>query len=417
MPTDVIMPALGVAQEKGTLLKWLKSEGESVKKGEPLMEIETDKATLEIEAPASGILASVTAAAGDEIPVGNRIAVILVEGENPKIAAAGKENPPLSPFSKGESILPESAKSSSERDTKMTVSGQNLSVSPFEKGGSKGDFPNRILASPAARRIAKERGIDLASVIGSGPEGAVLALDLERAPLETSSEAGQSVLTNQTMPLSSMRRIIAERMTKSKQTVPHFYLSMEVDMTEITRGRTAAKEKPETVIPSINDYIVKASALALREFPALNAAYTEHGIEIHPEINIGIAVALDEGLVVPVIRNADRRSLPEIARAARDLGTKAQTKKLTPLDYEDGTFTVSNLGMFGVDTFVAIINPPQAAILAVGRVAPRVVAYGEGIAIRQMMTICISADHRVVDGATAARFLQRVKSLLEESQQ
>src|ERR1051325_3795910 len=189
MPTDVIMPALGVAQEKGTLLKWLKSEGESVKKGEPLMEIETDKATLEIEAPASGILASVTAAAGDEIPVGNRIAVILVEGENPKIAAAGKENPPLSPFEKAGSILPKSAESVSERDTKTTVSGQNLSVSPFEKGESKGDFPNRILASPAARRIAKERGIDLASVIGSGPEGAVLALDLERAPLETSSEA------------------------------------------------------------------------------------------------------------------------------------------------------------------------------------------------------------------------------------
>jgi pyruvate dehydrogenase E2 component (dihydrolipoamide acetyltransferase) len=210
-----------------------------------------------------------------------------------------------------------------------------------------------------------------------------------------------------------MRRIVGERMTKSKQTVPHFYLSMDVDMTAVTRRRSALKEKGEELVPSINDFILSASARALKDFPSLNASVTDHGVEIYSDINIGVAVALEEGLVVPVIRNGDRLSLQELAKESRELAEKAQTKKLFPLDYEGGTFTVSNLGMFGVDNFVAIINPPQCAILAVGQVAPRVVPYGEGIAVRPMMTMSLSADHRVVDGAIAARFLQEIKRLLE----
>jgi pyruvate dehydrogenase E2 component (dihydrolipoamide acetyltransferase) len=211
-----------------------------------------------------------------------------------------------------------------------------------------------------------------------------------------------------------MLLIVGERMAKSKQTAPHFYVSMDVNMTEVNKKRTAWKEKKEEVAPSINDFILCACAQALRDFPSLNSTFTDQGIELLSDINIGMAVALEEGLVVPVIRNADRLSLEELARQSRELAEKAQKKKLFPLDYEGGTFTVSNLGMFGVDSFVAIINPPQCAILAVGQVSPRVVPHGEGIAIRSMMTMTLSADHRIVDGAIAARFLQEVKGLLEK---
>jgi pyruvate dehydrogenase E2 component (dihydrolipoamide acetyltransferase) len=210
-----------------------------------------------------------------------------------------------------------------------------------------------------------------------------------------------------------MRRIVGERMTQSKQTAPHFYLTMDTDMTEVNRRRSALREKGEQLIPSINDCILRACARALKDFPSLNAAFTDQRVELYSDINIGVAVALEEGLVVPVIRNADGLSLQELAKQSRELADKAQKKKLFPLDYEGGTFTVSNLGMFGVDSFIAIINPPQCAILAVGQVGPRVVPHGEGIAVRPIMTMSLSADHRVVDGAIAARFLQEVKRLLE----
>jgi pyruvate dehydrogenase E2 component (dihydrolipoamide acetyltransferase) len=211
-----------------------------------------------------------------------------------------------------------------------------------------------------------------------------------------------------------MRRIVAERMAKSKQSAPHFYLTMDVDMTEITRKRSALKTAGDALVPSINDYILAASARALKDFPSLNAAFTDKGVELYADINLGVAVAIEDGLVVPVIRNADRLSLAELAKQSRVLAEKAQKKKLFPLDYEGGTFTVSNLGMLGVDSFTAIINPPQCAILAVGRVAPKVLPHGEGIAIRSMMTATLSADHRIVDGATAARFLQEVRGRLEK---
>jgi pyruvate dehydrogenase E2 component (dihydrolipoamide acetyltransferase) len=202
-------------------------------------------------------------------------------------------------------------------------------------------------------------------------------------------------------------------MTQSKQSAPHFYISMDVDMTSVSKLRNEWKERGDAAIPSINDFILRASAQALKDFPSVNSSFTEQGIRQHTDINIGVAVALEEGLVVPVIRNADRLSLIELAKQSRGLTDKAQNKKLIPLDYEGGTFTVSNLGMLGVDSFIAIINPPQAGILAVGRVAPRVVTDGDGIEIKPLMTATLSADHRVVDGASAARFLQRVKMLLE----
>jgi pyruvate dehydrogenase E2 component (dihydrolipoyllysine-residue acetyltransferase) len=394
MATDVIMPALGVAQEKGTLLNWLKAEGQPVTKGEPLMEVETDKATVEIEAPASGILANVIASPGDEVPVGNRIAVILAPGEvaNENQARVSVSNSQVKP-----------------------VTQPNPPISPFVKGGSKGDFTTRILASPAAKRIAREKGIDLGTLHGSGPEGSILAEDVLRAvPDETSSHVELSE-AKEVVPLSPMRRIVGQRMTQSKQTAPHFYVSMDIDMTAVSRLRAEWKDRGENSVPSINDFILHTCARALKDFPSLNSTYTEQGIMMHADINIGTAVALEEGLVVPVIRNADRLSLIELVRQSRELIDKAQKKKLFPLDYEGGTFTVSNLGMFGADSFIAIINPPQCAILAVGRVAPRVVAEGDAIAIRSLMTATLSADHRVVDGAVAARFLQEVRRLLERS--
>ena len=399
MPTNVIMPALGVAQQTGTLLKWLKAEGETVAKGEPLMEIETDKATVEIEAAASGVLVRVTTKAGDEVPVGQTIALILAPGEAvPEMRgapAAARQDPHPRPLPKGEEKIAGEGRGE----------GRAASVS------------GRILASPKAKRIAKEQGVELKSLRGSGPKGAVLAADVLRlAPAAAETAPTASPQTAHLMPLTPMRRIVAERMAQSKQNAPHFYISMDVDMSAVTRLRNEAKERSDESIPSINDFILHACTRALKDFPALNSSFTAQGIEQHSDVNIGMAVALDEGLVVPVIRNADRLNLNELATQSRELADKAQNKKLIPLDYEGGTFTLSNLGMLGVDSFTAIINPPQAAILAVGHVAPRVVTDGDGIEIKSLMTATLSADHRAVDGAGAARFLRRIKELLESGQ-
>jgi pyruvate dehydrogenase E2 component (dihydrolipoamide acetyltransferase) len=396
MPTNVIMPALGVAQEKGTLINWLKSEGQTVSKGEPLMEVETDKATVEIEAVASGVLANVTAAAGDEVPVGQTIALIVAPGETISQAATA----------------PSSSASTKEISTP---------ASPESKLGARTEAPNstpripgsRVLASPAAKRIAREEGIDLRTINGSGPEGSVLAADLRRAKEKQTVEPGAAQHSSRLIALSPMRRIVGERMTQSKQSAPHFYISMDIDMTAIVGMRNRWKQRGERTLPSINDFILSACANTLKDFPVVNARFTHDGIEFLPQINIGMAVALEEGLVVPVIRDADRLSLSELAQQTQLLSEKAQTKKLFPLDYEGGTFTVSNLGMLGVDAFVAIINPPQCAILAIGRVAPRAVADQVGIAVRSMMTATLSADHRIVDGAVAARFLSDIKRRLE----
>ncbi len=395
MPTNVIMPALGVAQEKGTLINWLKAEGQTVTKGEPLMEVETDKATVEIEAAASGVLINVTAAAGDEVPVGHTIALILAPGETipePATAPASASIKEISPQASAESKLEDRA--------------ETRKPTPRIPG-------SRILASPAARRIAREEGIDLGALNGSGPEGSVLIADVRRAKEKQTPEPAAAQRVSRLVPLSPMRRIVGERMTQSKQSAPHFYISMDIDMTAIVGMRNRWKQRGERTLPSINDFVLSACALTLKDFPILNARFTQEGIEFLPEINIGMAVALEEGLVVPVIRNADRLSLGDMAQQSRQLSDKAQHKKLLPFDYEGGTFTVSNLGMLGVDNFVAIINPPQCAILAVGRVAPRAVADEVGIAVRSIMTATLSADHRVADGAIAARFLAEFKRRME----
>ena len=416
MPTNVIMPALGVAQQTGTLLKWLKAEGQSVSKGEPLMEIETDKATVEIEAPGSGVLANVSASPGDAVPVGNRIAVILAPGELASSAVLPSPHP---------------------NENRITTLGTRpAAVPPLSKGegrseGQAQDLPahltspdtrsiesshGRILASPAAKRIAREQGVNLAFVTGSGPEGSVLAEDVLRAARKGTIAGSSSTTAERTVPLSPMRRIVGERMLLSKQTAPHFYLSMDIDMTGVSNLRAEQKKHVKDGVASVNDFILHACARALKDFPSVNSSFTEHGIKLHADINLGMAVALEEGLVVPVIRRADQLTLTELAAQSRELVDKAQKKKLLPFDYEGGTFTVSNLGMLGVDSFIAIINPPQCAILAVGRVAARVIAEDGMFAIKPIMTATLSADHRVVDGAIAARFLKHIKEDLERAE-
>ena len=396
MATNVIMPALGVAQQTGKLLKWLKTDGQTVTKGEPLMEIETDKATVEIEAAASGILARVSAQAGDEVPVGQTIALILTPGEAPP---AQQVTPAPAPtLSRLPPVVTRDEVRAKIASTPMRT------ITPAPRAG-------RILASPKAKRIAKEQGIELSSLRGSGPEGSILAADVQRAGNDNVAQPAS--VAPELIPLTQMRRIVGQRMTQSKQSAPHFYISMDVDMSAVGKLRSQWKERGDGSVPSLNDFILQATAHALKEFPSMNSSFTAQGIQQHSDINIGVAVALDEGLVVPVIRNADRLSLLELAKQSHDLADKAQSKKLFPLDYEGGTFTVSNLGMLGVDSFTAIINPPQAAILAVGRVAPRVVTDGDGIEIKSMMTATLSADHRVVDGASAARFLRQIKHYLE----
>ena len=396
MATNVIMPALGVAQQTGKLLKWLKTDGQTVTKGEPLMEIETDKATVEIEAAASGILARVSAQAGDEVPVGQTIALILTPGEAPP---AQQVTPAPAPtLSRLPPVVTRDEVRAKIASTPMRT------ITPAPRAG-------RILASPKAKRIAKEQGIELSSLRGSGPEGSILAADVQRVGI--GNVAQPASVAPELIPLTQMRRIVGQRMTQSKQSAPHFYISMDVDMSAVGKLRSQWKERGDGSVPSLNDFILQATAHALKEFPSMNSSFTAQGIQQHSDINIGVAVALDEGLVVPVIRNADRLSLLELAKQSHDLADKAQSKKLFPLDYEGGTFTVSNLGMLGVDSFTAIINPPQAAILAVGRVAPRVVTDGDGIEIKSMMTATLSADHRVVDGASAARFLRQIKHYLE----
>jgi len=273
----------------------------------------------------------------------------------------------------------------------------------------------RILASPAAKRIARERGVRLATLRGSGPEGSILVRDILQAKFTEPARPNDVSAASEPVPLSTMRRIVGERMLQSKLSAPHFYISMEIDMSAIGKLRREWRQRGDEVIPSINDFILLACARALKQFPSVNSSYGGQGIVLNKNINLGMAVALEEGLVVPVIRDADQLTLLELTARTRDLIAKAQKKKLFPMDYEGGTFTVSNLGMLGVDSFVAIINPPQCAILATGRIAPRVVAEEDLLAIRSMMTATLSADHRIIDGAVGARFLQHIKKVLEEA--
>jgi len=377
MPTEVIMPALGMAQETGKVVRWLKAEGEAVAKGEALLEIETDKVTVEIEAPAAGTLAAVRAAAGDEVPVGAAIAFVLAAGESAPVVMAP---------------APPAAVVRTAADAEVV------------RGTGDGGRPRRPLASPKARRIAGERGIDLAALAGSGPGGAIVAADLERGVAAGTGPA----------PMSSVWRVMAERTTASWQSAPHFYLRRAVDASRLNSWRGAVRARDDGSRVTHTDLLVKLAAEALRRHPRVNSTWQDGTVVAGERINIAIAVATDDALVAPVIHDADRLELAAIASRRLELVAAARAGTLRPEDITGGTFTVSNLGMYGVDSFDAIVNAPQAAILAVGRIADRIVPVEGRPAVRPVLELSVSFDHRVVDGARGAEFLDTLADLVEE---
>ncbi|MGB9202690.1 MAG: dihydrolipoamide acetyltransferase family protein [Terriglobales bacterium] len=399
MAISVVMPALEMAQETGKLISWLKKEGESVAKGEPLLEIETDKAVMEIESPGDGVLAGVKVQAGTEVPVGRTIAWIVGPGEalpaDEIAAASGRKTtvPALSAAS-----TPSAAASANQ-----------LAAEPARS----------IKISPKARRLASELRVHLADVCGSGAGGEILASDILAA---AGSQAGAShAPVDGASPVS---RLMAERTTQSWTTIPHFFVTREVDAGALHQARQKLGpeiERSHGVKFTHTDLLAALVARVLMKHSRMNASWMGAGVHTHAEINIGLAMAVDDGVVAPVIHNAHLATLGAIAVQRRDLAERARTGKLRPADLAGGTFTISNLGMFGVDAFTAIIIPPQAAILAVGRIADRVVAVGAGSdarpGIRPMMTLTLSSDHRVVDGARAAEFLRDLVAAIGNPQQ
>ena len=452
MSKNVIMPALGMAQETGTLLRWLKAPGEQVAKGEPLMEIETDKATVEIEALAAGVLAHVTAQPGDEVPVGQTIAILLAPGETPSPAASPTPTPPYAHTpTRSIPASPLAARMAAEHGLDLALikpAGGKiqkedvlayLAAQPAAPAAAQPEAAGgRGLASPKARRLAQERALDIRQIPGSGPQGAVLAEDVLAAPVipVATPERGASAAAAETetpewdaaplgnpdaaepaaLPLSRTWQVMVERLSQAWTSIPHFYLLREVNATQLSAWRATAQGRAQgraAVKITYTDLLVKVVAAVLRQHPRLNAAWQANGIQLNPRINIGLAVAIDDGLVVPVIQDADTLGLAAIAARRAELVAKAQARKLAPADLSGGTFTISNLGMYGVDAFIAIVNPPQAAILSAGRIADRVVAVNGQPAVAPMLTLGLSCDHRAVDGARAAQFLQTLAEKLE----
>lgn len=442
--TDVIMPVLGMSQDSGKLVRWIKKSGERVEKGEPLMEVETDKATVEIEAPASGWLTQISAQEGDDIPVTRVIAVIQDESGEIAVASQVTHVEPSSAFTPSHitvmappSISPLAARIAAENYLDPSqikpYSGRRIEkadVLAYLDNVNRPEpviQPRRILASPKARRLAKESGLELVGLRGSGPEGAILAVDIlsihtvssDAGPTGVTFAPGEAVSPLPTsalpieLPMTPTWARMIERISASWPATPHFYLVREVNASRLVSWRTQAQSQSENKI-TITDLLVRLCAAALAKHPSVNSQYHNGKLLRMPEINIGLAVAVEDGLVVPVIHRADHLDLSQLARARMDLVERARAGKLRLEDLQGGTFTISNLGMYDVDAFNAMINPPQAAILAVGRIADRVVALNGQPAVQPMLTLSVSFDHRVVDGARGAEFLKTLAEWIEE---
>ncbi len=395
MAFSVVMPALEMAQETGKLIAWRKKEGDRVTKGEPLLEIETDKAVVEVEAPADGILAGITASEGSDIPVGQTIAWIVAPGEKPPVGS--------------ESTAP------AARAASHAKAAPSSSVPPPAGSSSQAPAASAKI-SPKARRLAKELGVDLATVRASGPGGEILASDVQAAASAPAATTAAGKGSRIEVP-SSLGRIMAERTTQSWTTVPHFFVSREIEATALNEYRqrlVRESESTDQIRITHTDLLVALTARVLLKHPRLNASWSAEGIRLHDHVNMGIAIAVNDGVVAAVIHNAHAESLAEIAIQRRDVAERARAGKLRPADIADATFTISNLGMYQVDQFSAIITPPQAAILAVGGIADRVVAVAGQPAVRSMMTLTVSCDHRVADGARAALFLSDLAEAVRE---
>ena len=384
--------------EAGTIVRWLKSEGDQVEKGEPLYELDTDKVTQEVEAEASGVLLKILAGEGEEIEVGKRIAVIGEQGED--VAEAEVEEEVQEEGSPGEA-----REEDRERGREVAAEEEEPAV---DAQPSRVD--GRVKASPLARRIARERGIELTIVTGTGPEGRIVAEDVERAAATPAhATVGAAPLEAEVVPLTSIRRTIARRLTKAWE-APAFQISMSADMTRAQALRERLRDQKVTV----TDVLTKLSAIALLRHRELNAQFADDELRIFPSANIGLAVATERGLVVPVIREVERKSLVQLAAERGQLVERTREAKLTQEDLEDGTFTISNLGMYGVEIFTAVLNPPQAAILAIGAIEEKAIVEEGEVVVRPVMAMTLTCDHRAVDGAKAAEFLRELKLLLEE---
>jgi pyruvate dehydrogenase E2 component (dihydrolipoamide acetyltransferase) len=440
---EVIMPKMGDAMEEGTLLKWLKSEGEEVSEGDPIAEIETDKVTMELEAEDAGTLAQLIASEGQDVPVGEAIAFIAGEGEEIPERSEGGGEAEVEAEEGGE----EDGGGAQATATETEAPEEGEAAEEQGDGQADGRADGHFRASPIVRRLAEENDLDLSKIDGSGPAGRIVERDV-RAAMEsgtaqrTEGAAEEEQADGQAQPQQAaqqgfqpahlpepteapgtqlmeptrMQRVIGERMTEAKQHIPHFYATVEVRMDAAMALRKQLNEQLEEdgIKLSVNDFVMKAAAVALRNYPNLNALYTSQGIELHEKVDMAMAVALDAGLITPVIRDIGSKGLAAISRESKDLATRARDGKLQPDEYQGGTITVSNMGMFGVESFTAIINPPQAAIIAVSSIDRRP-AYDENgeIVPASMMKLTLSADHRIANGRDGALYMSEVKKTLE----
>jgi pyruvate dehydrogenase E2 component (dihydrolipoamide acetyltransferase) len=430
MATEVKLPRLGQGMESGTIVKWLKGEGEPVKKREPLYELDTDKVTQEVEAEADGVLLKIVVDSG-EVEVGKTIAFIGSEGEDVPSgngAAPAATEDKADDATEAEPEAQEEGSPAEEMDDEREVGRQAAAATAEAATAAVADAParpdGRVKASPLARRLAREKGIDIATLHGTGPEGRIVASDVERGDVErgvvAAPKAAPAVAAVpsgkvEEIELTSTRKTIARRLTEAWQ-APVFQLTVSVDMTRTLelRERLVARLREGETKPTVNDLLTKVAAAALLRHPAVNAHFTGDKILRFPAAHVGIAVAAPNGLVVPVIRDADRKTIQEIAADRAALVGRARDGKLQRDDLADGTFTISNLGMFGIEQFVAVLNPPQAAILAVGSTEPKPVVRDGQVEVRSLMSMTITCDHRAIDGADGAEFLRTVKELLEE---
>lgn len=425
MPISLLMPALSPTMTEGTLAKWLKAEGDSIEPGDIVAEVETDKATMEVEAIEEGTLGKILVSEGtEEIPVNTPIAVILEEGED-NSALDGFETSGGGQGTGGPAPTEEPAATQATAPAPAAAPASDDAPPPKTGNG-------RIFASPLARRMAEQAGIDLAALSGSGPHGRIVKADIEAAMASGGATQSAAVESRAAAPMpqpvapdvpagavteipnSNMRKVIARRLLESKQTVPHFYLSVDCEIDELLRVRKELNGRSEETKISVNDMVIKAAALGLRKVPAANASWSDQATLQYNTVDISVAVAVDGGLVTPVVRNADNKGLGEISANMRDFAERAREGKLAPEEYQGGGFSISNLGMYGIKEFSAIINPPQSGILAVGAGSQRPVVKDGALAVATVMTCTLSCDHRVIDGAVGAEFLAAFKLLIED---
>jgi pyruvate dehydrogenase E2 component (dihydrolipoamide acetyltransferase) len=430
MATKVFMEALSPTMEEGRLVKWLKNEGDTVKSGEPLAEVETDKAIMELVARGDGVLRKRLVNEGDAKPVGTLVGVIAAADENIDALIAGASAPAQvvakTQESAGTSSVPQTAQQSQgeasappqQKTANVPASGPAPAPTQQATGGSNG---GQVRSSPLARRMASDRGMDLSQVHGSGPGGRIIKRDVESAQVAApaaGAAAGSARAASRQgdfndVPLTQIRKTIAKRLAESIGPIPTFYLTAEFDLTRVAEMRAAMAEMGDEFKVSINDILMKAVATALSQHPEVNAHWLGDKIRLHNRVHLGMAVATNDGLIVPVIFDADQKRMSQISAEAKELAKKARERKLTPAEYTGSTFSISNLGMFGIDQFTAIINPPEVAILAIGTAADKVVSGKTGFEVKKHVRVTMSCDHRAVDGAVGAAFLQTLRRLVE----